>query len=337
MDDTVVAEPMGATPTPMRGPMPGNGGRWMRRVYFKVGDVAMSTTPDTRETNAVTTAESALSAAPDSRDRHRDLVRALSRAGNLPRAAEIAEKWLGRDALDPEALTYLADVVGRQGKRDEALRLLTGIVDLRSDDRTLHERLARAFERAGMAERACAHRVALAEIAADDAAALGAAVRCERALGRPDSSRRLLESVSDTALRARAESASLAGPPADRRTGEITLDATWSGGADVDLTLVTPQGTRLSWMGGRTSVFAQDAASASHELLGMGSATVGSYVIEVVRARSGDAMPISGTIQVNAYGTRRAVPFTLSGERVVVGRVDVRRESRMESVMGGRW
>jgi Mg-chelatase subunit ChlD len=336
--DDMLAQPDMANqqgPMPSRPPM--GGGRWMRRVYFKVGDVAMSTSPDSSELAAVAAAESALTASPDSRDRHRELVRALSRAGNLTRAAEIAEKWLGRDALDAEALTYLADVVGRQGKRDEALRLLTGIVDLRSDDRTLQERLAKAFDRAGMAERACAHRVALAEIASDDAAALGAAVRCERALGRPDSARRLLESVSDTALRARAESASLAGPPADRRTGDVTLDATWSGGSDVDLTLITPQGSRLSWMGGRTSVFAQDAASSSHELLGLGSTGVGSYVIEVVRARAGDAMPISGNITVNTFGTRRSIPFTLRGERVVVGRVQVRRESRMESVMGGGW
>ena len=330
--DMVQQGPIGTPSRPSMG-----GGRWMRRVYFKVGDIAMSTSPDASELSAVSIAESALSASPDSRDRHRDLVRALSRAGNLARAGEIAEKWLGRDALDAEALTYLADVVGRQGKRDEALRLLTGIVDLRPDDRTLQERLAKAFDRAGMAERACAHRVALAEIASDDAAALGAAVRCERALGRPDSARRLLESVSDTALRARAESASLAGPPADRRTGEVTLDATWSGGADIDLSLITPQGSRLSWMGGRTSVFAQDAASASHELLGLGSTGVGSYVIEVVRARAGDTMPVSGNIMVNTFGTRRSIPFTLVGERAVVGRVSVHRESRMESVMGGGW
>jgi Mg-chelatase subunit ChlD len=318
-------------------PPPNRGrGQWMRRVWFKVGEVSTGGTPRTQELAAVSAAENALRISPDSRDRHRDLVRALSRAGELTRAEEVAQKWLGRDALDAEALTYLADVVGRQGRRDEALRLLSGVVDLRPDDAALHERLALAFQRAGLRDRACAHRVALAELGGASAEALGTAFRCEVDLGRADAARRLLDGVTDTSLRTRAESVALAGGGVERSGGDVTLDATWLGGDDVDVSLITPQGTRLSWMGGRKTVSGEDATSASHERLAMRSATVGDYVVEVSRTRLGDTRPIRGTVQINAFGTRRALPFTLEGTHTAIGRVQVRRDSRLEPVLGGR-
>ena len=63
------------------------------------------------------------------------------------------------------------------------------------------------------------------------------------------------------------------------------LDAIWTGGHDVDLTVVTPQGTRLSWMGGRINVVGSNGTSPDQERLGLKRVTTGSYVIEVTRAR----------------------------------------------------
>jgi tetratricopeptide (TPR) repeat protein len=317
-------------------PPPRGRGQWMRRVWFKVGEVSTGGAPHGQELAAVAAADNALRASPDSRDRHRNLVRALSRAGELARAEEIAQKWLGRDALDAEALTYLADVVGRQGRRDESLRLLSGVVDLRPDDAALHERLAGAFERAGMADRACAHRVALAELGGATAEALGTALRCEAALGRAESARRVLDTVSDGSLRTRAEALAQRGGLVERGGGEVTLEARWLGGSDLDVSLITPQGTRLSWMGGRKSVSGSDATSLSHERLAMRSATVGDYIVEVSRTSRDDARPVSGSVEIVAFGTRRTVSFSLQGERTAVGRVQVRRESRLEAVFGPR-
>jgi Mg-chelatase subunit ChlD/tetratricopeptide (TPR) repeat protein len=328
------APPTSAAPMPPPAPQlpPGGNGQWMRRVWFKVGSVAASTGPTSDEWKAVSDAERALAASPDSRDRHRALVRALSRAGDVRRAEEVASRWLERDALDAEALTHLADAVARQGRRDEAMRLLTGIVDLRPDDEALHERLAKAFERAGLSERACAHRIALAEIRPRDTSAVAYAVRCERALGRGEAANRLLSLVTDGGARARVESLALTAPAAERQWGEIVASATWSGTSDVDLCIVTPQGTRLSWMGGRASVFASDATTLGRETLGLRSASVGSYVVEVVRTKPGDAQTVAGRVNVTVLGERRTLPFVLTGERTVLGRVEVRRESRLERV-----
>jgi tetratricopeptide (TPR) repeat protein len=274
-------------------------------------------------------ADAALHQQPESRDRHRELLRALSRAGELDRAHEIAEKWLARDPLDTEALTALSDVLGRQGKRDEALRFLTGVVDLEPDNKALQDRLARAFERAGDVDRACAHRIALAEIGSD-AAAVGSAVRCERARAKFDAASRLLAALPDEPARQRAEAA--ASIPTERAPagGDITLEASWSGGTDVDLSLVTPQGNRLSWMGGRTTVSAEGAREAGRERLVLRRAQVGSYVVEVSRANPWDTAPLSGRVTVQVLGSRRTLDFVLTGERAAIGRANIRRESRLE-------
>ena len=277
------------------------------------------------EIQAVTRAEEALRQEPDSRDRHRDLVRALARAGELERALEVTEQWIVRDQLDPEALTMLADLTGRTGRRDESIRLLSGVVELQPDSRTLHERLANAFERAGDEARACSHRIALSEIASDDVGVVAAAVRCSRALGDQASADQVLAGIGNSALRASVEQAAAGDGSSRRVAGELMLEATWDGGGDLDLSLITPQGSRLSWMGGRRTVVGADASAEGHERLGLRGVWGGSYVIEVSRTGANDDGPISGEVVVSALGSRRTLPFTLSGERATLGRVTVQR------------
>lgn len=320
-----------STPTVMRTT---RGGQWMRRVWVRVGDVSNTTDISFREQEAARVAEQQLALVPDSRDRHRSAVRALARAGNVERALEVADAWIARDRLDPEALAARADLLARSGHRDEALRLLTGIVDLRPDDATLQERLANAFDRAGQAERSCAHRVAMAEIDTSNADRVGAAVRCERAAGRNPMAEVLLRSVRESTTRNRAErvAGEAATTPAAR--GELFLDASWAGGDDVDLTLIAPDGTRISWMGGRANVVASNPTAAGRESLGLRSATVGTYLVEVSRTNPTDTHTLSGTIRVRALDTNRTLSFTLRGEREIIGRATVRREARMESAGG---
>lgn len=322
-----------AVPPPSRRPMVG--GQWMRRVWYREANVQTTTSLPAAWQRAVDDAEAQLRQSPDSRDRHRTLVRALSRAGLLDRAREVAEDWVKRDRLDPEALTYLSDVLGRQGKREESIRLLSGIVDLQPDDATLQQRLAGAFDRAGMPERSCAHRVALAEIQSSEVDEVAAAVRCERGLGREEAAARILSAVPAADARQRAEQAAAQVASPNRLRGDLLLDASWQGGTDLDLSLVTPQGTRLSWMGGRTTVVGEDASRAGGERLGLRRTSTGSYVVEVSRANPGDTTPVTGSITVrvtmNGTLTTHRIPFTLAptDARATAGRIDVVRRSRM--------
>jgi len=310
---------------------------WMRRVWHREGfvqDDEAARRRLERDGDAVRSAEAALRDEPDSRDRHRALVRALSRAGDLERAREVVEAWMARDRLDPEALTYFSDLLGRQGDAESALRELSGVVDLQPDNVRLQRRLAKAFERSGDVRRACSHRVALAEIQKTDARAVGAALRCERVLGEREAAERLLSLMPDEASRARAERA------ADSARGErvrddLLVNATWRADEDLDLSLITPQGTRLSWMGGRTNVVGDDAARRGEERIGLRRAGRGTYYIEISRRDGSVADRIDGTVTIRVLGQRRSLPFTLTGARTTVGLVRVAGRWRMERVNGG--
>jgi hypothetical protein len=138
--------------------------------------------------------------------------------------------------------------------------------------------------------------------------------------------------MSNPEARTRAETVAARTPDPDRNRGELMLDASWSASADLDLSIITPQGTRISWMGGRTNVVGESATGSGREKLGLRRATAGTYVIEISRAHATDRTPVSGTVRVQILGESRSIPFNLSGDRTTVGRVEVRRESRLEAV-----
>lgn len=325
-----------AEPQPLARPMPTRRrrpGRWMQRVRVRTAEVRGDRDVTEAERRRADEAEEALEENPDSRDRHREAVQRLARAGRLERALEVAEAWIVRDREDPEALTAKADLLGRLGRRDEALRLLTGTVDLRPDSGPLHERLASAFDRAERPERACAHRIALAEIGDDDPSAVAAAMRCERSLGRDDAAQRILYSVREGRVRTRAERLADDEPRERGFRGDFTVEGEWSGG-DLDLSIVTSHGTRLSWMGGRTTLVGDRVDESGRERLGLRWTAPGLYRIEISRTDPDDTSEIRGQLRIRVLGERQTVPFTLSSERQTVARVRVRRETRLVPMTG---
>jgi hypothetical protein len=314
-------------------------GQWMHRVYYRVGDVTAQGVAGPREIQLASQAEANLRLAPDSRDRHRDAVRALTRVGRLDRALDIANEWIARDRLDAEALTARADVLGRMGQRDEAIRVLSGVLDLRPNDPLLLTRLADAFDRAGDQDRACDVRISSAEATLSDATIVGAALRCERATGQRTLADALLASVPDERVRDRASDAADDLPSSRGTHQDLSIDASWSSATDLDVTIVAPDGTRLSWMGGRTTIVGSDAAAIGREHLGLRTAPVGSYVIEIARTDAApDATPaqlgrpITGELRIRALDDTMTVPFRLDGARVEVARARIHRESRLEAV-----
>ena len=303
---------------------PWRSGQWMRKVWVKEARVAAW---QPRAFNrAVEDAEQALAAAPDSRDRHRALVKLLSRNGDLDRAEKIAEQWLSRDRLDAEALTALADLLARQGDREEALRWLSGIVDLEPDNKALHERLAAAYDRAGDRERACAHRLVLADLSPGNSAAAYAAQSC----GDDPGVEPILFRQSDR-IRNRQGVSRYQVPRASTH-GEVVLDANWDGPANLDVALISPQGTRISWMGGRKSVFADRVNDNRGERLGLGTVSAGTYLIEISRTSTPPAAvahPIRGRIRLTALGLHQDLPFTLVGRQVVAASLAIERKARL--------
>jgi ferric-dicitrate binding protein FerR (iron transport regulator) len=289
-------------------------------------------------------AESALAAAPDSRDRTVQLFALYATSGRVGEAQELTARWAGRDALDPDALQARADLAARQGDRERAVRILGGLADVRPNDRAVQTHLAELWEAAGNAALACEHRVALADMAASEPKLVAAAVGCTRARGmislaaalRLDTTDRVRDAV-DTLL---------ASPPAASPAvhGDVQIAGTWADGADLDLALIDAQGRRISWLGSpvKATVVARDVTSTRGETLEIAGLPQGSYLLEITRAAGRDAGPaVSGTVTLRLNGETRTLPFTLTGARAEVGTVRVFFTSRLEPVPGGggtfRW
>ncbi len=308
----------------------------MHKVWTRVAAVSAYDGVNASITKSIADYEDALAKSPDSREKHRALVQALSYAGDITHATEIANKWLERDRLDPQALGYLADLAGRNGERDRSLRTLAGLVDLDADRVALHERMVNAYERAGRLAQACGHRIAIASIQQKDTASAAAAARCLRTLGRDGDANLVMGDLPDDAARATAEKLAMVAPIVPRIAGDLVVNAKWDTGADLDLSLVTPDGTRVSWMGGRSDVLVADTTASDREELAVRSLRRGNYLLEVTR---GDAAhgTVRGSLDITVLGVHQTLPFELTGPRVVVGRLAITLESHLEAIDGSGW
>ncbi len=318
------------------------GGRWMRRTWVRHAAVSAPVVSAESLRTRIEAARRALGENPNSRDRHRELFRWLSLAGELDEAARVAEAWIARDPLDADALMRLSDVAARRGDRLRAMRWLGGVADVRQDDALLLDRLAMMHARAGDAETACAYRVASAESRSSDATKVAEAVRCERALGREMFAGRMLDLLTDAAQRSRAESLAM-GSGADvfaSVRGELLAQATWDVGVDLDVVFIDPNGVRVSWQGGRAGTTVNEPMGNGRESLALGRLATGDWRVEVVRTDrevtgaqdEDDATPrtvVRGSVTLTALGERRVLPFTLTGTRAPVGRVVVTREEQL--------
>ena len=136
----------------------------------------------------------------------------------------------------------------------------------------------------------------------------------------------MARALPDDATRAQAEKLATANPLAVRATGELVVNGHWDSGADLDITLVTPDGTRVSWMGGRPDVIVTDAVSAEREQLALKSIKRGNYLVEIGRGKLSASVShgtVRGTLDVDLLGARRSLPFELTGSRTVVARLSI--------------
>jgi hypothetical protein len=152
-----------------------------------------------------------------------------------------------------------------------------------------------------------------------------------RSLGRDRDAEIVRHGLVDDASRAAAEKLATTTAMPARATGELVVDAHWDAGADLDISLVTPDGTRVSWMGGRADVVVADATSTAHEALALRNLRRGNYLVEITRGMP-STQTVRGSLDIHALGLHRAIPFELTGARTVVGRISVSLQSHLEPV-----
>jgi hypothetical protein len=302
----------------------------MRRIWERQGEVF----PDRRAPSSVSSsvleaAERDALAHENRRESVKKLFTLLLQAGDIERAGRVAERWSDKEPLDPEAITARADVLASRGERSAAMRVLGSVLDVRPGDVAGEKRLARLERWAGRPALGCRFSIAIAEMRPADAALLAEAVRCARETYDTAAADELLTSAA--ALTREAAERPLAGPrPHDpARRGDLKLEATWSGGADLDLALIDPDGHRVSWLGAPTRgvISARDAVSTSGETLAFSGGKPGEYALEIVG--SGQGGTSSGEVTITAAGTTRRVPFRLDGSRTRLGVAKISMHSRL--------
>jgi hypothetical protein len=301
----------------------------MRKVFDRKATFTATNTLAAELGTKIAALEGDQRARPDSRDRTLALYQALMASGRVGEAQELTARWSQRDALDPEALVARADLAAMRGDRSRALRILSGLADVRPGAAL------------GDATHACPFRITLAELDANDRTRAAEAVRCAQDRGLGDVAGALVAGLPEAR---RAEVLTLA-----LRTdlaapgivaGDVRIAARWSGGTDLDVALVDKNGRRFSWLGTTVKTIlasSKDVASTSTETLAVAGLPAGNYVVEVVRAdASGQRAPVAGELTFTLPGGEsRVVPFQLAGERVEVGTVRVFFSSRLVPMGGG--
>jgi hypothetical protein len=314
------------------------GGRFMKRIFVRRASISTDTTPAV-PADKIQLARAAVQAAPDERGKHRELAKLLALSGQLDELGETLEKWSTRDPLDADVIMGRADLAARRGDREGSLRILGGALAAssmsREDAFTLANTVARSYERAGRNE-ACAFFVTAAELKPTDTETVARAVSCERRQGRAKAADRWMASMKDvqrtavTAAIAKVEAAK-----AETANGDFVVSATWDGGTDLDIALVDPSGRRAGVATRLKGARIEGAQARDHESLALQTGDAGSFVIEMVRAAAGEAgersrdLPVSGKVTIRAYGQTREVPFTLTGARTQIARVDARWEAEL--------
>ena len=311
------------------------GGQFMRKVFVRRASISSDPTPAV-PADKIAAARSAVQAAPDERGKHKELAKLLALGGQLDELGETLEKWSTRDPLDADVIVGRADLAARRGDREGSLRILGGALAAsamgRDEAFVLATTVARSYERLGRAE-ACAFHVTAAEIRPTDTDAMARAVACERRLGRGKSADRWLDTMKEPQRLAVSNAAAKVDPAkAEVANGDVVVSATWDGNADLDVVLLDPAGRRAGVATRMKGARVDGAMSRDHETLALATGEVGSFVVEMVRAGAGDGgrdVPVSGKLTIRAFGQSQTVPFTLTGARTQVGRVDSHWETQL--------
>lgn len=306
----------------------------MRKVFERQANIFPGRlVPSVASAEKIQAAEGELAKNENRREALKELLSLYMLAGDVERASQLAERWAQKEALDPEALTARADVMASRGMRDDAIRLLGSVVDVRPGDVASQQRLARLHRWAGREAVGCRHHIAVAQLHEDDAKLLSEAVFCGRQTGETKLAESMLAAAGEK-IRARAEALLEEKKTIEGLRGEIRLTATWSGGQDLDLALIHPDGHRVSWLGAPTKglITAENVTSTSTEGLALLGSKAGEYSIEVVRG-AGEG-PVSGEVLVHAAGVTRKIPFTLQSQRAIIGTMNVFWKSRLVPVQG---
>ncbi len=302
-------------------------GRWAKRVWYRTAAVRAAGGISSFDQRRLMQRKNALQGRPNSRDRTRALVRWHVRLGDLQAARTLADAWLARDRMDIEALTELAGIAALEGKLARSEELLASALDVDRTAAPAHDRMHALYLASGDTGLACAQARARALLLTGPTPRqVAEAARCGGADERP----RFMERLAKRRDRDKADKLLARADGSPRVRGKIKLQATWQGGGQVDLLVVTPSGRVVSWQGGDRRTTSALSQSTGAEELGVRGRELGRYRIYAVR-RGGEGPAVNGSVRVKSYGSARRAAFELRpGERARLFDVRIERKSRMK-------
>lgn len=269
-----------------------------------------------------------LDAKPDSRERTRDLIRWHVRLGDLDAAERLANHWLEKDRLDAGALVELAAIAALRGDPMRSQELLASAVDVDPGSAEAHGRMVELYRAAGQVDLQCDHALARGLLAPPRWEHRVEAVRCtserERFLA--------LLSPPERRRAERALDAVVKKPPLWER---LLIEATWDGGQDADVVVVSPRGRVLTWQGGAARTRSEEVRGLGREVLALSMEELGRYQVFVVpRAPAPGAAPaaLQGKVKIQSYGKWRTLPFATAGKPSPVAEVTLAAKWRHERI-----
>ena len=239
----------------------------------------------------------------------------------------MAHEWLTKDRMDAGALVALSAIAALEGDPDRSRDLLASAVDADPANAKAHERVMIAYRNEGDRDLFCAHAVTHALLDGSDWKRQVKAARCTR------DNDRFVAGLKKKSQRG-AERALRKDPKPLRRSDKLTVDASWTGDADVDIVVVTPKGRVISRHGGAKRVASHGSThDKRQERLAASVEELGRYSILVVRRNDGEPAPtLQGQLKIRSYGKTRKVPFVLDGTSTQVAELRVQSSWRYERV-----
>jgi hypothetical protein len=220
--------------------------------------------------------------------------------------------------MDPEAVAQRAQIALNDGEVDVAMRWLEGAVDAAARAEWIQKRVMLAHTALGDEALACAHRVALEQIAPP-----------RRRKGEPADvlACPMASRPADLFSGASPSTEEFSAPPSRTKSRSgLTVDVQWAGEGDVDVVLVEPSGRLLSFLSQRQRLEVGGVRGGAAERLRLKSLRPGTYQVRLVR-RAGGA-PVDATVTLSVDGKRRAYEVTVGDQPVEVAEVTRRARRR---------
>jgi len=204
--------------------------------------------PEASKAVDIAALKAAVAASPKDREARFALVRGLMRAKQTEDALAAAKEWRAIDAYNLVVVRLIGDLYSELGKRDEARRAYSAVVELLPEDAGAQRALASVLKQAGDLSGAYDRLVSAFELAPKDRRLAFELADVANRLGRTDEARERFETIV-----ADPETADAVRYPAKQRLAQIysqaARDATAAGKAD-DAKVLSAKITELAINGG---------------------------------------------------------------------------------------